>query len=252
MAYRIIASKKSGLNQIKNKEAKIFLSSNDYIFSQASIVCSSMLELNSFKIHPSTSRFVNSNGDSWSNVSLKNNYKSFIGAYNFVNHVQEHEKAVGFIGDAVKRTRIIDPKDNIYIFYVDILIITHRDFKDLVNKILKNEIKYLSMGCEAEVSQCTQCGEIFREEDDMCDHLACSKGKYYIDSLGKKRIIAELLGDENSGSCEFIEASYLTQVPASGMAVKRHVLSIPEGCSVELSLPVWAIEKKAVQKFIKM
>jgi hypothetical protein len=211
-----------------------------------------MLEPNSFKIHPTTSKFINSNGDGWSNSSLKKNYKSFIGSYNFLNHVQEHDKAIGFLGDAVLRKRIIDPKENTYVFYTDILVVTHRDFQDLVNKILKDEIRYLSMGCEAEISQCTQCGGIFKENEDMCDHLAYFKGKYYVDSLGKKRIIAELLGDEREGSCDFIEASYLTQVPASGMAVKRHVLSIPKGCSVALSMPVHAIEKKAVQKFIKM
>jgi hypothetical protein len=254
MSFKIIASsnKKSGVKKVSKEDATIELASNDYVFAQASIVSSAMTEPNSFKIHPSTSKYINSNGDGWKNEALKSNYKSFIGAYNYVNHVQEHEKAVGFIGDAALRKIIVDPKENIYVYYVDILVVTHRDMESLVRKLLSNNIEFLSMGCEAETSQCSQCGDIFEDDESMCDHLTFSKGKYYIDTYGKKRIIAELLGDEKEGSCNFIEASYLTQVPASGMAVKRNILSIPSGCNVQLHMPKWAIEKKAVQKFVKV
>ena len=253
MAYKIIASKNSGLKSVNKEVAIVELPSKDYLFSQASIVSSSLTEPNSFKIHPSTAKFINNNGDGWSNEALKNNYESFIGAYNYVNHVQEHDKAAGFLGDAALRKMIVDPEENIFVYYVDILVVTHKDMQSLVKGILNDSIKYLSMGCEANISQCTYCGEIFEnDEDDLCDHLTFSKGKYYVDNMGKKRIIAELLGNEKKGSVEFIEASYLTQVPASEVAVKRHVLSIPDGCSVQLSMPKNAIEKKAVQKFIKI
>jgi len=254
MAFKIIASseKKSEVKKVSKEMATIEVASNDFVFSQASIVSSAMVEPNSYKVHPSTAKYINANGDGWKNETLKNNYKSFIGAYNYVNHVQEHEKAVGFLGDAALRKIIVDPKENIYVYYVDILVATSRDMQKLINKLLRDEIEYLSMGCEAETSQCTQCGEVFDDEESMCDHLTFSKGKYYMDSMGKKRIVAELLGDEKEGSCDFIEASYLTQVPASGMAVKRHILSIPPGCNVQLHMPKWAIEKKAVQKFVKV
>ena len=181
MGFKVIASgRKTGTQSIAKDVATIELSSNDFIFSQASIVTSAMVEPNSYKIHPSTARFINNNGDGWTNEALKNNYDSFIGAYNFVNHVQEHDKAVGFVGDAISRRIIIDPEDNIYVRYIEILIATSRDFQTLVNKILKDDIKYLSMGCEAETSQCSYCGEVF-EDEELCDHLAYSKGKYYID-----------------------------------------------------------------------
>jgi hypothetical protein len=253
MSFKIIGSKKkSGIKEVSKEEAVVELSSNDYIFAQASIVSSTMLENNSYKIHPLTNKYVNSNGDGWSNETLKNNYKSFIGGYNYVNHVQEHEKAVGFLGDAALRKIIVSPEENIFVYYVDLLIVTHRDMQNLVKKLLNDQIEYLSMGCEAETSLCTRCGETFRDDEDMCDHLTFDKGKYYLDKFGKKRIIAELLGNEEQGSCNFIEASYLTQVPASGMAVKRNILSIRPECSVQLHMPKWAIEKKAVQKFIKV
>lgn len=253
MAFKIIASgKDGGLKKVSKEKATVELSSNDYVFAQASIVSSAMLEQNSYKVHPLTAKYINSNGDGWSNETLKNNYESFIGAYNYVNHVQEHEKAVGFLGDAALRKIIVDPKQNIFVYYVDLLIVTHRDMQRLIKKLLSDQIEYLSMGCEAEISQCTYCGETFGDDEEMCDHLTFNKGKYYIDTYGKRRVIAELLGNEEKGSVEFIEASYLTQVPASGMAVKRNILSIPSGCSVQLKMPKWAIEKKAVQKFVKV
>lgn len=254
MGFNIIASscKESGIKKSSKDSSIVELASDDFVFAQASIVTSAFTEPNSYKVHPSAIKYINSNGDGWKNSTMKNNYNSFIGAYNYINHVQEHDKAVGFLGDAALRKIIIEPKDNIFVYYVDILVLTHRDMQTLVNKLLKDEIQFLSMGCEAETSQCTYCGDIFDDDESMCDHLSFNKGKFYVDTSGKKRIIAELLGDEKSGSVDFIEASYLTQVPASGMAVKRNILSIPSGCNVQVNMPNWAIEKKAVQKFLKL
>lgn len=254
MGFNIIASrnKKSGIKKSSKDSSIVELSSDDFIFAQASIVTSVFTEPNSYKVHPLTIKYINNNGDGWKNLTMKNNYDSFIGAYNYVNHVQEHDKAVGFLADAALRKIIVDPKENIFVYYVDILVLTHRDMQNLVRKLLKDDIQYLSMGCEAEISQCTYCGEIFNDDESMCDHLSFNKGKFYVDTSGKRRIFAELLGDENKGSVEFIEASYLTQVPASGMAVKRHILSIPDGCNVQVNMPNWAIEKKAVQKFLNL
>ena len=115
MSFNIIAkSTNKGIKRVANSIVDIELPSKDFLFTQASIVCSIMVEPNSFKIYPETGKFVNNNGDCWTNEALKANYKSFIGAYNFVNHIQEDEKAVGFIGDAALRRVIVNPKDNIF------------------------------------------------------------------------------------------------------------------------------------------
>lgn len=230
---------------------RVALSSDDFIFSQSTIISSVCLEDGTCHITPETSKFVNSNGDSWSNESVKANYRSFVGAYNFVNHEQVHEKAVGFIPDVVKRRIILLPEDNIYVYYVDILIATHRDFSELVKKILNNKVEFMSMGCEAYASQCSKCGTVYDDETPDCACLTSCKGKYYIDKSGQKRVISELLGNTNPGSCQFIEASWLTEVPAFHGAAKRHVMAFPERSEVQLVLPKEAFEKPAVQKFLR-
>lgn len=234
------------------KAVDIELSSDDFLFSQASIVSSVYVEPNTFFIHPTTQKFVNNNGDCFSNESLQSNYKSFIGAFNYINHVQVPEKAIGFICDAALRKLIVDKNQpDIPVYYVDILIATSRDHKKMVDLILRDQVRYLSMGCDAYLSTCSKCGNQFSEDYQLCDCLANDKGKYYLDPYGKRRIIAEILGTEKPKSVEFIEASYLTEVPAFHGAVKRNVLRIKEGVSVGFTMDEEYFKKDAVQKYLK-
>jgi hypothetical protein len=252
LAYKVIKNNRKKTCVAKEKESKIqvSLSSNDFIFSQASIVSSVMLEEETHCIHPLTSKYVNSNGDCWSNESLKANYKSFIGAYNYVNHVQEPEEAVGFLADASLRRIILSKDENVFIYYSDILVATHRDHEDLVKKILSNKIQYMSMGCDAVLSICSKCGNLSQEDMDVCECILRSKGKYYIDHYGRRRIIAEILGTEKEGTVQFIESSWLTETPAFGGAVKRNILQIPEDYNVEIFIPQRFMDKEAIKKYI--
>ena len=254
MAYTIVGFSRTRV-ATKEKEKKIIsvnLSADEFIFSQASIVSSVSLEDNTHFIHPSTQKFVNNNGDCFSNPSMKANYKSFVGAYNYVNHVQKPEKAIGFIADAALRKIHVDPKEpKLAVYYCDILVATHRDNQKIASLILNDSIKYLSMGCDAFVSTCSKCGHVFSEDYDLCECLTEKKGKYYVDDNGKKRIVAEILGTEKPGTVNFIEASYLTEVPAFHGAVKRNVLKIPKGVSIELEFNEDDFKKEAVQKYLK-
>jgi hypothetical protein len=223
------------------------------LFTQNTIASSVCFEQNSYKITAETARYVNSNGDTWSNESLLANYKSFCGAYNYVNHVQEPDKSVGFIADATLR-RIPVENTNTFIYYCDILIATSKDFPELVDKILLGDIEYLSMGCEVETSFCSMCGKKFVDEADSCEHVHEQygrKGKYYVDNRGVRRRIAEVLGTKEAGSCRFIEASWLTEVPAFGGAVMRSKMPLPANSTVYVDMPRFAFEKDAVQRFIK-
>jgi hypothetical protein len=112
---------------------------------------------------------------------------------------------------------------------------------------MANKIQYLSMGCDMEVSQCSSCGQMCKDEMDLCNHLMNNKGKYFIDRQGFKRINCELLGSSTPGSCLFMEASWLTEPPASGAAVKRHILSVGDDQSVVVQMPKWAADREAVQ-----
>lgn len=195
-------------------------------------------------------RFINSNGDGWTNEALRANYHTFVGAYNYVNHVQDPAKSVGFIADAALRRIVIDPQEHTFIHYVDILVCTHRDFSDLVQKILTNDIQYLSMGCDMQFSTCSACGHVAYDDIDLCEHILTQKGKYFIDRHGVKRITAELLGNQVPGTVTFIEASWLTQPPAFGGAVKRNLLPVPAGAVVELSMSSEAASREAVTRFV--
>lgn len=252
--YKIANVSKTAVRVSKEvpKAVEVDLSSNDFLFSQASIVSSVFLEPNSFYIHPATQKFVNNNGDCFSNQSLQANYKSFIGAYNYVNHVQVPEKAIGFLCDAALRKVIVDKENpDVPVYYVDILIATHRDNAKIVEMIIQDQIKFLSMGCDAYLSTCSKCGNQFSEDYELCDCLANDKGKFYLDPYGKRRVIAEILGTEKPKSVEFIEASYLTEVPAFHGAVKRNVLRIKEGVSVGFTMDEDHFRKEAVQKYLK-
>ncbi|GAG88474.1 unnamed protein product, partial [marine sediment metagenome] len=128
--FHVVARKqKTGIIKASKKAKNVTasLSSNDFVFNQATIVSSVILEPNSFLIHPVTNKYVNTNGDAWSNETLKNNYKSFIGAWNYVNHVQEPVQSVGFLADAALRKFVLDPEEKVYNYYTDILVATHRD-----------------------------------------------------------------------------------------------------------------------------
>lgn len=252
MAYKVIKSTKKKTYIAKEKEDKVqvSLSSNDFIFSQASIVSSVMLEEGTHCIHPLTAKYVNSNGDTWSNESLKANYRSFIGAYNYVNHVQEPEHAVGFLADASLRRIILSKDENVFIYYSDILVATHRDHEGLVKKVLSNKIQYMSMGCDAVLSVCSKCGNVSKEDFDVCECILGSKGKYYIDHYGRRRVVAEILGNEKEGTVQFIESSWLTETPAFGGAVKRNILQIPEDYNVEIFIPQQFMDKEAIKKYI--
>lgn len=240
---------KSKFSRISAKDSSAFLSSDDFLFSQATIVSSVICEPHSYLIDPETSIYVNQNGDCWSNESLKANYKSFIGAYNYKNHIQVPEKAVGFIADTVLRR--IPLAQNKFIYYCDILVATHRDFTDLIKGLLSNEIEFMSMGCDAMSTTCSRCGHVYSDEDEVqCEHILEQKGKYFTDSNGKKRIIAELLGTEKPNSVVFTEASWLTQPPAFDGAHKRNILQIPRHTLVEITMPTSATTKDAFTRFV--
>lgn len=241
----IIDSKKKGY-------LRLSLNSEDFLFTQVTIVSSVMLEENSdFLIKPSTSKYVNINGDTWSNSSLNSSYLSFIGAYNYMNHEQIPDKAVGFVADSLLRRIQVCNDDGDFIFYNDILIATSRDFTNLVKKISIGKIQFLSMGCESAISTCSKCGFKLREEHDSCDCLSFNKNKSFIDDKGKKRIIAEILGNRDKNSVKFIEASWLTSPPAFHGAVKRNILKAPKNSTVLIDLPSSYVEKDAIQRFVR-
>src|SRR5271154_251200 len=81
-----------------------------YLLTHATIVASVDVEPGvlgvsgtEYLIKPECSQYVNQNGDSWERRLLLSTYNSFVGAYNFLEHVQIPYLSKGRIIDAVAR-----------------------------------------------------------------------------------------------------------------------------------------------------
>ena len=204
-----------------------------------------------FYIKPQCSQFVNNNGDSWSREVLRMAYPTFIGAFNFQEHVQIEEQSKGKVIDAAAR----DIGDSLYI---DILVATNRKHAQLVQDIESGKMSTLSMGCTTDFTICSQCGHYAVDETQLCDHIKYAKLNTFLDDSGNKRVIAELCGhqdyDENPeapGGVRFIEASWVA-TPAFPGAVMRNILSPGEVSQEQvkkaLSVPPHQWSESAIAK----
>jgi hypothetical protein len=175
-----------------------------------------------YHITPETSKYVNNNNDCWERKLLLACFKTFIGAENYVEHIQIPELSKGKIIDAAAR----NIGDSIY---VDILVATDRRHDPLVRAITSGQLGTLSMGCSVDFTTCTKCGNVAEDETHLCPHVRYFKGSEFVDEFGKMRKIAELCGHikNEPGSVKFIEASWVAN-PAFTGAVLRNILSAEE------------------------
>lgn len=208
---------------------------NDYLFTHASIVSSVETDKTGYRIIEPCEELVNANGNAWTNQVLPHCFRTFVGGFNFVEHVQIPELSKGKILDAILRPVVYigrNGKKKANVYYVDILIATARKFDDLVSRIEDGTLSTLSMGCIANVTQCSACGKLIRESDENCNHLEQELGKFIEDATGKY-IVSELVGalDEKGKyiehSCDFIEASWVEQ-PAFEGAVSNFFIESPQ------------------------
>lgn len=194
-----------------------------------------------YYITPETSKYMNANGDAWARDLLKGSYKSFIGAENYLEHVQDPTLSKGKILDAVIR-EVDDGKS----LFVDILVATNKKHKDLVDKIKTGKLTTLSMGSVVAFTICSQCGRVASDETELCTHIKFFKRNSFIsESDGKKRVIAELCGDIlYPDSNRFIEGSWV-ETPAFKGAVMRseiEVATLDKEAFVEKYEPVMNIK----------
>ena len=177
-----------------------------------------------YYITPDTAKYVNANGDAWARELLKKSYRTFIGAQNYVEHVQDPKLSKGKILDAVLRE--VDDKKSVF---VDILVATNKKHSDLVGKIKTGELTTLSMGSVVAFTICTECGRVASDETELCHHIKFLKrNKFISENDGKTRPIAELCGHFlYPESNEFIEGSWVEQ-PAFKGAVLRNEIELDE------------------------
>lgn len=173
-----------------------------------------------YRVTAETDSYINNNLDCFSRDVLLKSYRSFIGAHNFLEHVQVEDLSKGRIIDAVAR----DIGDSIY---VDILVATDRKHAVLVNDIENGRLGTLSMGCSVEQTICTKCGNVAVDETELCECIKYAKGNMFLDERGKRHRIAELCGHESldpTGGVTFIEGSWVAS-PAFTGAVMRNIIT---------------------------
>lgn len=180
-----------------------------------------------YRVKLGCDKFINNNHDCWDREVLAKSYRTFIGAHNFVEHVQIEGLSKGRIIDAVAR----DIGDSLYI---DILIATDRKHKDLVEAIESGKMGTMSMGCTVDGTICTKCGHWAADETEMCPHIQYEKGNKFYDDQGQPHRVAELCGhpsiDPNGGNT-FIEASWVG-TPAFTGAVLRSIIQANRGTAL--------------------
>ncbi len=181
-----------------------------------------------YLVTPESSQFINNNYDCWERNLLLASFRTFIGAENYVEHLQIPELSKGKIVDVAAR----DIGDSVYI---DILVATNRKHGPLITAVQSGQLQTLSMGCQVTFTICTKCGNRAEDETQLCTHIRHMKGNTFLDGTGKSRKIAELCGhvQEEPGSVKFIEASWVAN-PAFTGAVLRNILSPEETASLNL------------------
>jgi len=215
-----------------------------YLLSHCTIIAAVDTELadpknpkSDWLIHPAYSKFVNNNGDAWTKTLLSSTYRTFIGANNYLEHVQIPELSKGKVIDAVLREVVIGKNQegkDLSTYYVDILVATERKHKDLVRKIESGEMNSLSMGCKIAYSICTKCGNKAMDEAQSCQHVRYEKNNTFYDQSGVQRKVAELCGHPSEPeSVTFIDASWVAN-PAFTGAVIRNVVNPPDNVMAKI------------------
>jgi hypothetical protein len=202
----------------------------DYLFTHNTIVTSVAHDAkDNHTITAGSACDVNANGNAWLNEVLgppTEIYRTFAGAENFYEHVQCSTLSKGKVLDAVLRNVRNASGEPVYV--VDILVGTHRGHKDLVDRIASGRLKTLSMGCIADVTQCSKCGKLIRREGDNCSCLKEEIRQPYKTAYGYESVVAELCGAPNEKkSTRFIEASWV-ESPAYQGAVVNHLITAPK------------------------
>ena len=233
----------------------------DYLWTHCSIVCSVETEDNGYYIKPQCAELVNNNGNAWTNDVLMSTFRTFVGAENYLEHVQIPELSKGKILDAVLRPVRYKGQNGkeADVYYCDILVATNRKHEGLVNKIASGQLSTMSMGCLADYVTCSRCGAVLGDNDPNCAHIDGQLLQSFIDEDGVERIVAELCGrmiDQDgkmvgdSNSLRFIEASWVDKPAFHGAVLNHYIGDIPKAANI-ITFPTQKLED-TVESLFKM
>ena len=90
----------------------------------------------------------------------------------------------------------------------------------------------MSTGASVAFTICSKCGNVAKDETQLCHHIKYEKGNNFYDANGVRRKVAELCGHHSvPGSVRFIEASWVGN-PAFTGAVVTSILNPGEAAAV--------------------
>src|SRR5271157_1607767 len=120
-----------------SKFVKIAADQSKYLLSHCTIMSSVATEAppEDYLIRPASAHLVNNNDDAWSNDVMKMSYKTFCGAFNFVEHFQNSKYAKGHIVDSVLRKIHLTQDHQVDVYFVDILVATDLSHQKLAAQI---------------------------------------------------------------------------------------------------------------------
>lgn len=136
---------------------------------------------------------------------------SYIANSCVVHNCQIPELSKGIILDAVLRPVMHKGKNGAtaQVYICDLLVATDRKHENLIKRIESGELKTLSMGGLAAVTQCSVCGRIIKEGEENCLHLDNYLKQYVTCKDGKKHICSELCGALDPITNEYIKDSFV-------------------------------------------
>ena len=185
-----------------------------------------------YRVKPACDIYINNNNDCWDRPVLLKSYRTFVGAHNFVEHVQIEEQSKGRIIDAAAR----DLGDSVYI---DILIATDRAHHDLIRQIEGGRMGTMSMGCSVTETICTKCGNVAADETEMCfppgTRVLLADGRYVpIEEIVEGDTVLTHTGEHHAVT-ETMRRQY------DGHLVSLDVEGIPVGLRSTPNHPYWVL-----------
>jgi len=169
----------SDIDILKDKSKVVKIDPSKYLYTHATIIASVDVEEDDHTITTATNKYINFNGDAWERRLLLNTFKTFIGAYNYYEHVQVPSLKKGWIIDGCSR----DVGDTVMI---DILVATERKHKDLVASIENGEITAMSMGC------CLVDEPIFMSDGGTKVVQDIKEGDFVVSHTGKNQKVSKV------------------------------------------------------------
>jgi len=177
---------------------------DNFLFSHCSIVCSCRVEDNGYYIDPVCSELVNNNGNAWSNEVLLATFRTFIGADNFLEHVQISELSKGKILDAVIRPvthkNAVGKADVYWCFAGDAKILMADGSIKEIKDIEPGELVYSGEG---------KIRKVLANSHRFASNLIRIKVRGVIDPIVCTAEHKIQVKDEIGGEWEWVEASFL-------------------------------------------